>query len=164
MAKPIPYNRRWLQNQQAQQTQHEEVAAAAREQRARLAALICEMLHRPQPDDDFDPVALVQEHLESEPHEAGEIISARYEGRCVGCGEPIRIGSPITRHPLWEVWVHAGCRNRQQRAVADYTLVARYYGTCRYCRQPISPGERITRHSRYGWVHEACAQQLSNDR
>jgi len=145
MAKPIPINRRWLQNRQAQQAQ----SGSAEQAR----------------QDDLEAVvALVREYLGNEPLVADPIIPARYEGQCVACGEPIRVGNQITRHPLWGVWVHAACRNQQQRALTRYTIPARYPGICRYCRQAINLGERITRHARYGWIHDACAQQLSNDR
>jgi hypothetical protein len=183
MAKPIPYNRRWLQNQQAQQasqesqergepnlTEEEGVFLFAEGERAqRLFELLRvaseRMIPQPQPSDDgaFDPAALVCEYLVPQEVDAFAVIHARYDTQCVGCGQPIRRGDPITRHPRWNVWVHAGCRDRQQRAVANHTLVARYYGTCRYCRQAISPGERITRHSHYGWVHEACAHQIESN-
>jgi hypothetical protein len=145
MAKPIPFNRRWLQNQQARAQAAAEPDAAPlpaeppappviREQAQSLRAIVCEV-----------------------PHDAGAVISARFESRCPGCGEPIRVGDPIVRHPQWGRYVHQGCRNRQQRAAV--TIVARYPGICRHCGQPVHPGERITQVPRLGWVHELCAQQ-----
>jgi hypothetical protein len=182
MAKPIPYNRRWLQNQQAQQasqesqergepnlTEEEGFFLFAEGERAqRLFELLRvaseRMIPQPQPSDDgaFDPAALVCEYLVPQEVDAFAVIHARYDTQCVGCGQPIRRGDPITRHPRWNVWVHAGCRDRQQRALVRSTIPARYCTTCGFCRQPINQGDRITRYLPYGWIHEACAQQLES--
>jgi hypothetical protein len=146
MAKPIPYNRRWLQNQQALQAPQEgqerneptpnggvEVSIFAEGERAqRLFELLRvaseRMIPQPQPSDDgaFDPAALVCEYLVPQEVDAFAVIHARYDTQCVGCGQPIRRGDPITRHPRWNVWVHAGCRDRQQRALVRSTIPARY--------------------------------------
>jgi hypothetical protein len=161
MAKPIPFNRRWLQNQQARAEAAAEPAAAAppvvREQTQRLQAIICAALNVPEPDDEVDPIELVRAYLQELLREADAVLNARFESRCPGCGEPIRVGDPIVRHPQWGRYVHQGCRNRQQRAAV--TIVARYPGICRHCGQPVHPGERITQVPRLGWVHEPCAQQ-----
>ena len=161
MAKPIPFNRRWLQNQQARAEAAADPAAAAppvvREQAQRLQAIICAALNVPEPDDEVDPIELVRAYLQELLREADAILNARFESRCPGCGEPIRVGDPIVRHPQWGRYVHQGCRNRQQRAAV--TIVARYPGICRHCGQPVHPGERITQVPRLGWVHEPCAQQ-----
>jgi hypothetical protein len=161
MAKPIPFNRRWLQNQQARAEAAADPAAAAppvvREQAQRLQAIICAALNVPEPDDEVDPIELVRAYLQELLREADAILNARFESRCPGCGEPIRVGDPIVRHPQWGRYVHQGCRNRQQRAAV--TIVARYTGICRHCGQPVHPGERITQVPRLGWVHEPCAQQ-----
>jgi hypothetical protein len=161
MAKPIPFNRRWLQNQQARAEAAAEPAAAAppvvREQAQRLQAIICAALNVPEPDDEVDPIELVRAYLQELLREADAVLNARFESRCPGCGEPIRVGDPIVRHPQWGRYVHQGCRNRQQRAAV--TIVARYPGICRHCGQPVHPGERITQVPRLGWVHEPCAQQ-----
>jgi hypothetical protein len=161
MAKPIPFNRRWLQNQQARAEAAAEHAAAAppvvREQAQRLQAIICAALNVPEPDDEVDPIELVRAYLQELLREADAVLNARFESRCPGCGEPIRVGDPIVRHPQWGRYVHQGCRNRQQRAAV--TIVARYPGICRHCGQPIHPSEHITQVPRLGWVHEPCAQQ-----
>jgi hypothetical protein len=161
MAKPIPFNRRWLQNQQARAEAAAEPAAAAppvvREQAQRLQAIICAALNVPEPDDEVDPIELVRAYLQELLREADAVLNARFESQCPGCGEPIRVGDPIVRHPQWGRYVHQGCRNRQQRAAV--TIVARYPGICRHCGQPVHPGERITQVPRLGWVHEPCAQQ-----
>jgi hypothetical protein len=162
MAKPIPFNRRWLQNQQARAEAAAEPAAAAppvvREQAQSLRAIVCAALDVPEPDDEaFDAMELVRAYLQELPREADAVLYARFESRCPGCGEPIRVGDPIVRHPQWGRYVHQGCRNRQQRAAV--TIVARYPGICRHCGQPVHPGERITQVPRLGWVHEPCAQQ-----
>jgi hypothetical protein len=121
-------------------------------------AVDCGALHNPEPDDEaFDPMALVRAYLQELLREADAVLNARFESRCPGCGEPIRVGDPIVRHPQWGRYVHQGCRNRQQRAAV--TIVARYPGICRHCGQPVHPGERITQVPRLGWVHEPCAQQ-----
>ena len=161
MAKPIPFNRRWLQNQQARAEAAADPAAAAppvvREQAQRLQAIICAALNLPEPDDEVDPIELVRAYLQEPLREADAVLYARFESQCPGCGEPIRVGDPIVRHPQWGRYVHQGCRNRQQRAAV--TIVARYPGICRHCGQPVHPGERITQVPRLGWVHEPCAQQ-----
>ncbi len=161
MAKPIPFNRRWLQNQQARAEAAAEPAAAAppvvREQAQRLQAIICAALNVSEPDDEVDPIELVRAYLQELLREADAVLYARFESQCPGCGEPIRVGDPIVRHPQWGRYVHQGCRNRQQRAAV--TIVARYPGICRHCGQPVHPGERITQVPRLGWVHEPCAQQ-----
>jgi hypothetical protein len=162
MAKPIPFNRRWLQNQQARAQAAADPAAAAppvvREQAQRLQAIICAALDVPEPDDEaFDAMELVRAYLQEPLREADAVLYARFESQCPGCGEPIRVGDPIVRHPQWGRYVHQGCRNRQQRAAV--TIVARYPGICRHCGQPVHPGERITQVPRLGWVHEPCAQQ-----
>lgn len=161
MAKPIPFNRRWLQNQQARAEAAADPAAAAppvvREQAQRLQAIICAALDVPEPDDEVDPIELVRAYLQELLREADAVLNARFESQCPGCGEPIRVGDPIVRHPQWGRYVHQGCRNRQQRAAV--TIVARYPGICRHCGQPVHPGERITQVPRLGWVHEPCAQQ-----
>lgn len=161
MAKPIPFNRRWLQNQQARAEAAADPAAAAppvvREQAQRLQAIICAALDVPEPDDEVDPIELVRAYLQEPLREADAVLYARFESQCPGCGEPIRVGDPIVRHPQWGRYVHQGCRNRQQRAAV--TIVARYPGICRHCGQPVHPGERITQVPRLGWVHEPCAQQ-----
>jgi hypothetical protein len=168
MAKPIPFNRRWLQNQQARAEAAADPAAAAppvvREQAQRLQAFICAALNLPEPDDEaFDAMELVRAYLQEPPREAGPVLYARFESQCPGCGEPIQVGDPIVRHPQWGRYVHAHCRNRQQRAAVAYTIVARYPGICRHCGQPVHPGERITQARGLGWVHEACAQQRQRD-
>jgi hypothetical protein len=165
MAKPIPFNRRWLQNQQARAQAAADPAAATplappvvHEQVQNLMAVDCEALHNPEPDEEaFDPMALVRAYLQEPLREADAVLYARFESRCPGCGEPIRVDDPIVRHPQWGRYVHQGCRNRQQRAAV--TIVARYPGICRHCGQPVHPGERITQVPRLGWVHEPCAQQ-----
>lgn len=165
MAKPIPVNRRWLENQQQRQAQ----AAATpppppaprgvnyREQLRELISLLRPSLpevdlEEPLLDDPFEERSVVP----AAP--APRVIPARYEQTCSGCGERIRIGTPITRHVRWGEWVHVGCRERTQRA-APRTLVARYHGFCRRCAQPIQPGQLIVSAPGYGWLHEACAQQ-----
>jgi len=179
MAKPIPYNRRWQQNQQAQQESQErnepnpsngaEVSIFAEGERAqRLAELLHIAFERltpqspPSDDGTFDPDALAREYLVPQEVDAFAVIHARYDGQCVGCGQPIRRDDPITRHPHWGAWVHASCRNRQQRALVRYTIPAQFRTTCRFCRQPINQGDRITRYPPYGWIHEACAEQLDS--
>ena len=182
MAKPIPYNRRWLQNQQALQAPREgqerneptpnggvEVSIFAEGERAqRLAELLNIAFERltpqspPSDDGTFDPAALAREYLVPQEVDAFAVIPARYDGQCVGCGQPIRRGDPITCHPRWNVWVHANCRDRQQRALVRSTIPAQFRTTCRFCRQPINPGDRITRYPPYGWIHEACAEQLDS--
>jgi hypothetical protein len=179
MAKPIPYNRRWQQNQQARQESQEgsepnpsngvEVSIFAEGERARrlveLLHLACErIMPPPQPSDEdaFDPDALAREYLVPQEVDAFAVIHARYDGQCVGCGQPIRRDDPITRHPNWDAWVHVNCRHRQQRALARYTIPAQFRTTCRFCRQPINQGDRITRYPPYGWIHEACAEQLDS--
>jgi hypothetical protein len=162
MAKPIPFNRRWLQNQQARAQAAAEPDAAAppvvREQAQSLRAIVCAALDVSEPDDEaFDAMELVRAYLQELPREADAVLYARFESQCPGCGEPIRVGDPIVRHPQWGRYVHQGCRNRQQRAAV--TIVARYPGICRHCGQPVRPGERITQVPRLGWVHEPCAQQ-----
>ena len=170
MAKPIPFNRRWLQNQQARAEAAAEPAAAppppppvVREQAQILQAVINAALNVPEPDEEVDPVELVRAYLQEPLREADGVLYARFESQCPGCGEPIRVGDPIVRHPLWGRYVHAHCRNRRQRAVVAYTIVARYPGICRHCGQPVHPGERITQVRGVGWVHEACAQQRQRD-
>jgi hypothetical protein len=167
MAKPIPFNRRWLQNQQARAEAAADPAAAAspvvREQAQRLQAFICAALNLPEPDDEVDPIELVRAYLQEPPREAGPVLYARFESQCPGCGEPIQVGDPIVRHPQWGRYVHAHCRDRQQRAAVAYTIVARYPGICRHCGQPVHPGERITQARGLGWIHEACAQQRQRD-
>jgi len=173
MAKPIPFNRRWLQNQQAQGNAATpdpdaaplpvDVPPAVREARENLIARIREVLFSPEPDEEFDPVALVRAYLHEMPLDAGAVIPARYASQCPGCGEPIRVGEPITRHPQWGRYVHAHCRNRQQRVASIIAIIARYGGVCRRCQQPIHPGERIVQQRGFGWVHEACAQQRERD-
>jgi len=171
MAKPIPFNRRWLQNQQARAEAAADPAAAApqappvvREQAQSLRAIVCAALNVPEPDDEaFDPMALVRAYLQEPLRAADPVLYARFESQCPGCGEPIRVGDPIVRHPQWGRYVHAHCRNRQQRAAVAYTIVARYPGICRHCGQPVHPGERITQVRGLGWIHEACAQQRQRD-
>jgi hypothetical protein len=167
MAKPIPFNRRWLQNQQARAEAAADPTAAAtpvvREQAQRLQAIICAALNVPEPDDEVDPIELVRAYLQEPPREAGPVLYARFESQCPGCGEPIQVGDPIVRHPQWGRYVHVGCRDRQQRAAVAYTIVARYPGVCRHCGQPVHPGERITQARGLGWIHEACAQQRQRD-
>ena len=167
MAKPIPFNRRWLQNQQARAEAAADPAAAAppappvvREQAQRLQAIICAALNLPEPDDEaFDPMALVRAYLQEPPREADPVLYARFESQCPGCGELIRVGDPIVRHPQWGRYVHTHCRNRQQRVATAIVIVARYGGFCRCCQHSIQPGERIVQLRGFGWVHEACAQQ-----
>ncbi|MGQ9656902.1 MAG: hypothetical protein ACUVV1_03235 [Fimbriimonadales bacterium] len=114
-------------------------------------------------DDLFDPVALVQAYLVEEPiQEAEPPIPARFESRCAGCGEMIRVGEPIVRHPRWGRYVHAHCRDRQQPAALN-TITARYAGLCRACRQAIVPGERIVQMPPFGWVHAACAERHAGE-
>jgi hypothetical protein len=168
MAKPIPFNRRWLQNQQARAEAAADPTAAAtpvvREQAQRLQAIICAALNVPEPDDEaFDAMELVRAYLQELPREADAVLYARFESQCPGCGELIQVGDPIVRHPQWGRYVHAHCRNRQQRAAVAYTIVARYPGICRHCGQPVHPGERITQARGLGWIHEACAQQRQRD-
>ena len=175
MAKPIPFNRRWLQNQQARAEAAAEPDAAPlpaeppappviREQAQSLRAIVCAALDVPEPDDEaFDAMELVRAYLQEPLREADAVLYARFESQCPGCGEPIRVGDPIVRHPQWGRYVHAHCRNRQQRAAVAYTIVARYPGICRHCMQPIHPGERITQVPRLGWVHEPCAQQRQRE-
>ena len=167
MARPIPFNRRWLQNQQARAEAAADPAAAAppvvREQAQRLQAIICAALNLPEPDDEVDPIELVRAYLQEPPREADPVLYARFESQCPGCGEPIQVGDPIVRHPQWGRYVHVGCRDRQQRAAVAYTIVARHPGICRHCGQPVHPGERITQARGLGWIHEACAQQRQRD-
>ena len=144
MAKPIPFNRRWLQNQQAR------AEAAAEPDAAPLPA-----------EPPAPPV--IREQAQSLRAIVGAVIPARRESSCPGCGEPIRVGDPIVRHPQWGLYVHAHCRNRQQRAAVAYTIVACYPGICRHCGQPVHPGERITQARGLGWIHEACAQQRQRE-
>lgn len=194
MAKPIPYNRRYLQSQQAapappasepapappprQPAQPERHASIAEpvpfalhdaEDAPYAIAIDDAPLHAPEPtpdddtDDLFDPVALVQAYLVEEPiQEAEPPIPARFESRCTGCGEMIRVGEPIVRHPQWGRYVHSHCRDRQQPA-APNTMTARYAGLCRACRQAIVPGERIVQMPPFGWVHAACAERLAGE-
>jgi hypothetical protein len=130
MAKPIPLNRRWVQNQQARAEAAADPTAAAtpvvREQAQRLQAIICAALNVPEPDDEVDPIELVRAYLQEPLREADAVLYARFESQCPGCGEPIQVGDPIVRHPQWGRYVHAHCRNRQQRAAVAYTIVARY--------------------------------------
>ena len=175
MAKPIPFNRRWLQNQQARAEAAAEPDAAPlpaeppappviREQAQSLRAIVCAALDVPEPDDEaFDAMELVRAYLQEPLREADAVLYARFESQCPGCGEPIQVGDPIVRHPQWGRYVHAHCRNRQQRAAVAYTIVARYPGICRHCGQPVHPGERITQARGLGWIHEACAQQRQRD-
>ena len=174
MAKPIPLNRRWVQNQQARAQAAAEPDAAPlpaeppappviREQAQSLRAIVCAALDVPEPDDEVDPIELVRAYLQEPLREADAVLYARFESQCPGCGEPIRVGDPIVRHPQWGRYVHAHCRNRQQRAAVAYTIVARYPGVCRHCGQPVHPGERITQARGLGWIHEACAQQRQRD-
>lgn len=113
-------------------------------------------------DDLFDPVALVQAYLVEEPIHEEAPISARFESRCIGCGEMIHVGEPIARHPQWGRYVHAHCRTRQQPAALS-AMTARYAGLCRACRQPIVPGERIVQMPPFGWVHAACAERHARE-
>ena len=127
MAKPIPFNRRWLQNQQARAQAAADPTVAAtpvvREQAQRLQAFICAALNLPEPDDEVDPIELVRAYLQEPPREADPVLYARFESQCPGCGEPIQVGDPIVRHPQWGRYVHAHCRNRQQRAAATVARV-----------------------------------------
>lgn len=113
-------------------------------------------------DDLFDPVALVQAYLVEGPIQEEAPIPARFESRCVGCGEMIRTGETIVRHPQWGRYVHAHCCNRQQPAALN-TITARYDGLCRACQQPIVPGERIVQMPPFGWVHAACAERHARE-
>jgi hypothetical protein len=166
MAKPIPFNRRWQQNQLAQLEAAEAVPAQppaetplpVQEQVQSLIASVHEALSPPAPDEESDPIALVQEYLRASPREVDAVLYARFESRCLGCGEPIRVGDPIRRHPQWGRYVHADCCHRP-RAVGFYTVVARYSGQCRRCGQPITPGEQIAYRAGNGWVHAACARR-----
>ena len=156
MAKPIPFNRRWQQNQLAQLEAAEAVPAQppaetplpVQEQVQSLLASVHEALSPPAP----------QEYLRGSPREVDAVLYARFESRCLGCGEPIRVGDPIRRHPQWGRYVHADCCHRP-RAVGFYTVVARYSGQCRRCGQPITPGEQIAYRAGNGWVHAACARR-----
>ncbi len=161
MAKPIPPNRRWLQNQGARAEAQAPTPAPepAPQVNLNVQNLIRELLGDPV-DEDFNLHALVEAYLDDEPQQRVEVLHARYPGQCQGCGRSIRVGERITRHANWGVWVHEGCRNIQRRALR--TIPARYSGVCRYCRRAIAVGERISQHNRYGWIHEACAQQLQD--
>lgn len=165
MAKPIPPNRRWLQNQQARAEAQASTPvpapapASAPEAARSVDDLIRELAADPH-DADADLIALVEAYLDDEPQESARVIHARFASQCRGCGRSIRVGERITRHATWGVWVHEGCRNSQRRALR--TITASYSGVCRYCRRAIAAGERISQHNRYGWIHEACAQQLQD--
>ncbi len=148
MAKPIPINRRWQENQRLRENnganpapaQPEPVAQAPRRGYQEALRQLMQATERLVPRREPPP----------------RIIPARYRETCTGCGAPINPGDPITRHPRWGYWVHVGCRDRQQRA-ARRVIEARYQGFCRACARPIRLGQLITPQRGYGWVHLECA-------
>lgn len=161
MAKPIPINRRWIENQKAHQESGGAGASAPAyraprpNHRQTLRELLEQIRGLQSPEPSEIVVALPRPIAPTIPTDP-EVIAARYEQVCAGCGELIRAGMPIARHPLWREWVHADCRSRQQRA-ARRVIAARYAGVCRSCTRPVAPGQLITRQGRYGWVHLECA-------
>ncbi|MFN3689632.1 MAG: hypothetical protein ACK4UU_01755 [Fimbriimonadales bacterium] len=172
MAKPIPVNRRWQENQRLHQSNGANPAPAPSEQahstRRDYRETVRELLVNLRESlsaEGSAPNALVQaisvtqgtEILSPPRQPVPRVIPARYQGVCTACGVLIRPGDPITRHPHWGNWVHEGCRNRQQRAVWR-VIVARYEGLCRACARPILPGQLITSRRGYGWVHQECAR------
>lgn len=110
-------------------------------------------------DDIFTPEELVEAY--AEPVIPARVIAARFASGCVACGNPIRVGDPITRHARWGNWVHVDCCQSQSRAPFR-SLVARYSGVCRLCRQPILQGATITMLRGYGWVHLECARKQTD--
>ncbi|MCX7994048.1 MAG: hypothetical protein N2651_10325 [Fimbriimonadales bacterium] len=158
MAKPIPLNRRWQENQQRRQGAQNDSPADPpartpyREAlRQFIVALAAPRVREPSAAEVAQP-AVPPRPLAVPPR----VIPARYRQVCTGCGTSIRPGDPITRHPRWGDWVHAGCRDRQQRATRR-VIEARYPGFCRGCARPIHPGQLITSRAGYGWVHQECA-------
>lgn len=166
MAKPIPVNRRWIENQKAREGAGEAIplhSGVPRRpvRRANYGLTLRELLEQLRTAvQATEPQAIEyrgQGVFVAAPPAAPEVIPARYEQICSGCGERIRAGMPIARHPVWREWVHADCLNRQQR-MARRVIEARYAGTCRRCRRSIQPGQRITRHDPYGWIHLECVE------
>lgn len=157
MAKPIPVNRRWQENQRtAAQNGASRPATPpaprrlpASNARQTLREALAELLGALQEEPEVECLLPVREP-------APRVIRARYTQTCTGCGMPIRPGDSITRHPRWGEWVHVGCREREQRA-AQRVVEARYDGVCRVCIRPIRQGQLITTGIGYGWVHQECA-------
>jgi len=152
MAKPIPINRRWQENQRiATQNSASRSAApqpSAPRARQTLREALAEMFRALQLEPAVEQIVPVREN-------PPRVIQARYAQTCSGCGLPIRPGHSITRHPRWGEWVHVGCRDREQRA-AHPAIVARYDGLCHLCLRPIQQGQLISRVNR-SWVHQQCA-------
>ncbi len=107
-------------------------------------------------EGDFHPEQRHEAYTEQE--DDAPIIAARYSGTCPVCGNPTRVGDRITRHANMDAWVHVGCRYNQS-LTPFRSLVARYDGYCRLCRQPFPAGQVITNLSGYGWVHLECARR-----
>lgn len=152
MARPIPINRRWLENQQRRQSSTPRPPAPPRG--VNYAQTRRELL------EELLPPRAVGTPAPSDDSGSPRVIPARYRQTCAGCGEPIEPGMRITRHPQWGIWVHEGCRARQQRAAA-VSFPARYPGICRACTRPIQVGHTITRRVGYGWVHQECVHELT---
>lgn len=156
MAKPIPVNRRWQENQRAAaQNGVNHVATApapppVSSYQETLRETLAELFQVLQDEPEVELITPVQPP-------PLRVIQARYPQTCTGCGMPIRLGDSITRHPHWGEWVHVGCHERAQRT-AHRTIVARFDGVCRLCNRPIQQGELITRFN-HGWVHHECAQR-----
>jgi hypothetical protein len=159
MAKPIPVNRRWQENQRMVAQNGASRPATppaprrlfAPDSRRTLREALAELLGALQEEPEVEHLAPVREP-------PPRVIQARYAQTCTGCGMPIRVGDSITRHPRWGEWVHVGCREREQRA-AQRVIEARYDGVCRVCIRPIRQGQLITRCIGYGWVHQECASR-----
>ncbi len=148
MAKPIPVNRRHLENQAQGMTPTP--PARPRDVLARLVVLLRE---NPEPDenflDDFD--------LE-DPFDETESAAVGYDDE-----------DDFQMHePEWadedeyedddeildaEELVSAYAALNESVPV----ITARYAGTCQVCGNPIQVGDRITRHAQTGvWVHQGC--------
>ncbi|MCX7926451.1 MAG: hypothetical protein N2554_11680 [Fimbriimonadales bacterium] len=170
MAKPIPVNRRWQENQRSRQANNANAAPAQPASPHRdYRELLRELLEGLRGSIQVNEPEPVEQALVSCPVEATErlvprrdppprVIPARYRETCIGCGALINPGDPIARHPRWGDWVHVGCCDRQQRA-ARRVIEARYRGLCYACARPILPGQQITPQRGYGWVHLECASQ-----
>ncbi len=177
MAKPIPINRRWQENQRLREnnganpapTQPASVAQPPRRGYQETLRQLLESLRESFQVEEPEPRAPVQtlppvqatERLVPRREPPPRIIRARYRETCTGCGAPINPGDAITRHPRWGDWVHVGCRDREQRA-ARRVIEARYRGFCYACARPILQGQPITPQRGYGWVHLECALRENN--
>ncbi|MFN7018230.1 MAG: hypothetical protein ACK4RG_03025 [Fimbriimonadales bacterium] len=159
MAKPIPINRRWQENQRSRQGNDANPAPAQPQQAHSPRPNPHQLLVSPREPlsaEASEPHALAQAVQGIEILFPPRVIPARYRETCTACGALIHPGDPITRHPHWGDWVHEGCRNRSQRA-ARRVIEARYRGFCPACARPIVPGQPITPRRGYGWVHLECA-------